>query len=102
MRFLPLEKLINLHDGYRKTVKVDSLEVLLIQDSGALYIVQSRCPHRGQHLEAGTVIGPKIECPWHHFVFDLVTGAHEGGACEALAVHSPVFQGNLLGIMIDD
>ena len=102
MRFLPLEKLINLFDGYRKIVKVDSLEVLLIQDSGELYIVQSRCPHRGQHLEAGPVAAGKIQCPWHHFVFDLVTGAHEGGACEALTVHSPVFQDNLLGIMIND
>ena len=50
MRFLALEKLINLHDGYRKTVKVDSLEVLIVQEAGEVFIVQSR-PHQGQHLE---------------------------------------------------
>ena len=102
MRFLALEKLINLHDGYRKTVKIDSLEVLIVQEAGEVFIVQSRCPHQGQHLEQGLVQEGRIHCPWHHFVFDLATGVHQGGLCDALATYAPIFNGNVLGIMIND
>ena len=102
MRFLALEKLINLHDGYRKTIKVDSLEVLLVQESGERFVIQSRCPHRGQALEKGDVANGSITCPWHQFTFDLMTGQHEDGLCEALSVFTPIYQDNLLGILIHD
>ena len=102
MRFLALEKLINLHDGYRKTVKIDSLEVLIVQEAGEVFVVQSRCPHQGQHLEQGLVQEGSIHCPWHHFVFDLATGVHQDGLCDALATYAPIFDGNVLGIMIND
>ncbi len=102
MRFLALEKLINLHDGYRQTIKVDSLEVVLIQEMGELFIIQSRCPHQGQNLETGIVSNGKIYCPWHNFAFDLATGQHAGGGCEPLSTYTPIFHDKLLGIMIND
>ena len=102
MRFLPLEKLINLTEGYRRTVKVDALEVLLIHESGQLYIIQSRCPHRGQSLEAGEIEGNTLYCPWHNFGFDLGNGAHEAGLCEGIKVYQPVYENNLVGILVDD
>ena len=57
MRFLPLEKLINLHDGYRRRFRVDALEVLLLQEAGALHILESRCPHRGHPLDEADILG---------------------------------------------
>ncbi len=53
MIFLRLERLINLHDGYRRTLRVDNIEVLVIQDCGEVFIVQSRCPHQEYPLEKG-------------------------------------------------
>lgn len=68
MAFLRLDRLINLHDGYRKTLRVDHLEVLMVQERGEVFVVQSRCPHREFPLEKGSVKEGVITCPgttWH-------------------------------------
>ncbi|MDB2352373.1 Rieske 2Fe-2S domain-containing protein [Luminiphilus sp.] len=101
MRFLRLERLINLHDGYRRTLRVDHIEVLVIQDCGEIFIVQSRCPHQEYPLEKGSIANGSIACPWHHMTFDLKTGTHLGGGCDRLKIYEPVFQDNLLGIMTE-
>lgn len=100
MAFLRLDRLINLHDGYRKTLRVDHLEVLMVQERGEVFVVQSRCPHREFPLEKGSVKEGVITCPWHNMAFDLGTGAQLGGVCDRLKVYEPVFQGNLVGIIV--
>ena len=102
MHFLPLEKLINLHDGYRRTIRIDALEVLLIQEAGQIHIIQSTCPHRGQRLEGGAVENSGIYCPWHNFGFELVSGAHVGGVCDKLKVYEPIYEQNVVGIITYD
>lgn len=101
MRFQPLEKLINLRDGYRRRVKIDQLDVLILQEHGQVYIIQSRCPHQEHPLEGAEVEGRTIFCPLHHFGFDLNTGGHEGGFCRALQVWQPVFEGAEVGIVVE-
>ena len=56
MRFQPLEKLINLHDGYRPQFKIDSLQLLLIQERGELFLFEANCPHRGHPLAQATIV----------------------------------------------
>ena len=51
MRFYPLEKLINLHDGYRRVFRIDHQSLLLLQRGGELYLLESSCPHREHPLE---------------------------------------------------
>ncbi len=63
MIFLRLERLINLHDGYRRTLRVDNIEVLVIQDCGEVFIVQSRCPHQEYPLEKGAIANGSIVLP---------------------------------------
>ncbi|MDG0992450.1 MAG: Rieske 2Fe-2S domain-containing protein [Luminiphilus sp.] len=100
MAFLRLDRLINLYDGYRKTIRVDQLEVLMIQEGGEVCVVQSRCPHREFPLEKGSIKEGVITCPWHNMAFDLGTGVHLGGGCDSLKIYEPVFQGNLVGIIV--
>ena len=45
MRFIPLEKLINMHDGYRREFTVDYHKLLLLQFEGERFLVEARCPH---------------------------------------------------------
>ena len=45
MRFVALEKLINLHDGYRQEFRVDYHRLLLLQHEGERYVVEAYCPH---------------------------------------------------------
>ncbi len=38
-------------------------------------VIRNSCPHAGGNLAAGAVDGHCVECPWHHWRFDLDTGA---------------------------
>ncbi len=100
MRFLALDKLINLHDGYRRAVKIDQVDVLLLQEAGQLYIIQSRCPHQEQSLVQAEVEAGVLYCPRHQYGFSLQTGAHIDGMCESLTTWTPVFEGNEVGILV--
>ena len=101
MSFLPLEKLINLHDGYRKVVKHNALEVLVLQHEGNLYILQSRCPHQQQSLQTADIQGGIIFCPRHHYGFDLSTGQQQESACAALTLYPAIYEGAVVGIEVE-
>jgi len=104
MRFQPLEKLINLHDGYRCRFKIDGLQVLLIQHDNTHYLLEAQCPHKGQLLdEAGVELGC-ITCPLHNYRFELDTGAllaHSDERCRPLRIYTPAYEGNEIGVLLD-
>lgn len=105
MRFQPLEKLINLHDGYARSFKIDNLQLLLRQESGRLCLIEAHCPHRGHPLASGSLVADSIECPLHGYCFSTLNGALKRGgqeACRPLRVYDIVYEGTELGVMLDD
>lgn len=38
-------------------------------------VIDNTCPHAGGNLSAGEISGSIVTCPWHHWQFDLNTGA---------------------------
>ena len=100
MKFVALEKLINLHDGYRRRIKIDSLEVLLLQEGNEIHIVEGRCPHQAYPLDNADVHDGVLYCPIHGYGFSLVDGAHDGGICASLKLYRPIFEGNEVGIAL--
>lgn len=44
---------------------------------GKKYEIDSFCPHKGQDLSSSPIIGGILECPRHHWLFDL----ERGGEC---------------------
>lgn len=102
MRFVALEKLINLRDGYRRRIKIDQLDVLVIQEQGRLAIIQSQCPHRHSPLTDADIEGHRIFCPVHGYGFDLATGQSSEANCAALKVWPAIYEGNEVGILVDD
>jgi nitrite reductase/ring-hydroxylating ferredoxin subunit len=104
VRFQPLEKLINLHDGYRCRFTIDGLQLLLIQQAGNHYLVEAQCPHRGQLLDSARIDANCVICPLHHYRFDLRSGqllSHGEEPCRALRVYEPAYEGNEIGVVLD-
>ncbi len=105
MRFQPLEKLINLHDGYRRQFKLDNLNLLLLQEQGQLYLCEARCPHREHPLEAAVVNDGVLQCPLHQYRFALDDGrllqATEE-SCRGLRLFPLVYEGNEVGVLVAD
>jgi nitrite reductase/ring-hydroxylating ferredoxin subunit len=74
LRFIALEKLINLHDGYRKEFRVDYHRILLLQVDGERYLIEAICPHQEHPLREGWIGDNCIECPLHQYRYSLKDG----------------------------
>lgn len=49
--------------------------VAVFAADGALYAVDNACPHAGNPLVEGDVLGRTLVCAFHRWRFDLETGA---------------------------
>lgn len=74
MQFYSLERLINLHDGYRKVFKIDHHNLLLIQNTNITYLLESSCPHRGYPLGEADIQHNTLRCPLHGYEFSIPEG----------------------------
>lgn len=103
MRYYALEKLIDLYDGYRKIFKIDEHNLLLLQEDGKRYLIESRCPHRGQLLAGADISGPTITCPHHGYRFDVRDGRTlqiTEEPCRNLRVYELVDEGREVGVVL--
>lgn len=105
MRFYALDKLINLHDAYSRQFKIDNVQLLLLQRDGELYLIEGRCPHRGHPLDLATLDGGVIQCALHHYQFAIDDGRllHASEEpCRGLRTFDVVYEGNEVGVMLDE
>jgi nitrite reductase/ring-hydroxylating ferredoxin subunit len=105
MRFHPLEKLINLHDGYARQFKIDNLQLLLVQQDGELYIFEAYCPHRSHPLSGADIEKGVLHCPLHQYEFSLADGRLLNATeepCRGLHTFPVIYEGNELGLMLED
>jgi nitrite reductase/ring-hydroxylating ferredoxin subunit len=104
MHYYRLEKLINLHDGYRKLIKIDNYSLLLLQNGDKPYLLESQCPHRAFPLSAADIQGDQLVCPQHGYRFDIRSGAllHASEEpCRGLRRFELVYRDNEVGVMLD-
>jgi nitrite reductase/ring-hydroxylating ferredoxin subunit len=104
MRFFALEKLINLHDGYRKVFNIDQLHLLLIQIDGELHLIESQCPHRGHPLSEANLGEDFLRCPLHGYRFALPSGKliySTEEPCRGLRTYQLAYQEKDVGIWLD-
>jgi nitrite reductase/ring-hydroxylating ferredoxin subunit len=65
-----------LSTGTREVVKVGDRSILLLNQDGTIYAVNSKCPHLKLSLKNGKITSDgEIVCPWHKSSFNLTTGA---------------------------
>lgn len=53
--------------------KGDEIAVFLVD--GKAHAVANTCPHEGNPLVEGEILGPTLTCAYHNWKFDLETGA---------------------------
>lgn len=62
--------------GQTRFVQVNGTPVLLANRAGEIYALYGLCSHRGHPLEGATLWDDLVDCPWHHFQYDLRTGGN--------------------------
>ena len=72
--FIKVTKLSAVSPGTMQVVEVGDKRLLLVNLDGEIYALATQCPHQDGPLEQGTLWGDKIECPWHHYLYDVRTG----------------------------
>jgi 3-phenylpropionate/trans-cinnamate dioxygenase ferredoxin component len=53
----------------------DGRQILLLRVAGEIHAFDNACPHEGNPLVDGDVLGDQLECAYHGWRFDLRTGA---------------------------
>jgi nitrite reductase/ring-hydroxylating ferredoxin subunit len=61
--------------GDRAVVEAGGREIVILRVDGGLHAFDNACPHQGNPLVEGEVLGDVLECAYHGWRFDLATGA---------------------------
>ncbi len=59
----------------RAVVDAGDREIVVLRVDGELHAFDNACPHQGNPLVEGEVLGDVLECAYHGWRFDLRTGA---------------------------
>lgn len=96
--FVPLERLINLNDGYRQTFKVAGRDLLLLVVDNQPLLLEDSCPHQGAPLHRGTLLGTVLRCQRHGIEFQLPSGRPLQASCPGLKLFTLAYEGDRIGI----
>ena len=109
MTFFVLAKTNELAEGFKRSVKLSSVTLLIFYQDGELYIIEDRCPHMDVPLATGTLETSEgnsiIRCRAHGIAFDLASGKAEGMWSDTLSClnfYAPVYREYTVGVEIDD
>ncbi|WP_110971266.1 Rieske (2Fe-2S) protein [Pseudomonas huaxiensis] len=96
--FVPLERLINLEEGYRRTFRVNGQTLLLLVVDNRPVLIEDRCPHQGAPLNGATLEGDVLRCPRHGLAFSLSSGRAVQPGCAGLNMFRLAYEGDRVGI----
>ncbi|MCY3004834.1 MAG: Rieske (2Fe-2S) protein [Planctomycetota bacterium] len=63
--------------------------IALFRYSGGIYALDGICMHQGGPLAKGKLADGTIECPWHGWRYDLITG-NNSATCQSMLRSYPV------------
>jgi nitrite reductase/ring-hydroxylating ferredoxin subunit len=70
-----IAKLADVPPGHKKLVRINELDVVMINDWGKFFACENCCPHQGSPMLGGVVRNGIISCPRHGWRYDLASGA---------------------------
>jgi 3-phenylpropionate/trans-cinnamate dioxygenase ferredoxin subunit len=72
--FMMLARVEEVPPGHTRFVRAGETPVILANHEGRVYALDGLCPHRRNPLEGATMWDNLIDCPYHHFQYDVRTG----------------------------
>ena len=76
--FISVARVQDIPPGTGKTVEVNGVWIALYNIDGTFHAIDNACPHAGGPLGEGVLCGTIVECPWHGWKFDVVSGQRVG------------------------
>ena len=81
--------------GNRTVVDAGDRELVVLLVDGEPHAFDNACPHQGNPLADGEVLGDVLECAYHGWRFDLGTGACLAGSEPARRYPANLVDGEL-------
>jgi toluene monooxygenase system ferredoxin subunit len=73
-RWLRAGKLDDLWDGEMRSVRLDTVDVVVCNVGGQVFAYDDRCPHLGNSLADGRLDDHQLTCAAHEWTFDVSKG----------------------------
>jgi nitrite reductase/ring-hydroxylating ferredoxin subunit len=64
-----------LGDDGRAVIDIDGRRIALFRVDDSVYAFENACPHEGNPLVEGEIVGGTLTCAYHLWRFDIETGA---------------------------
>ena len=61
--------------GTGRLFRWEGPDIALFNVGGTGYAMEDTCLHAGGPLHEGSLDGPRVICPWHHWEYDLRDGS---------------------------
>ena len=74
MAYVKLGRAVEIPPGRTKFVRAGACPVILANYQGRICALHGVCPHQNNLLEGATLWDSFLDCPYHHFQFDVRTG----------------------------
>ena len=74
MAFQKLARVEEVPPGQTKFLHAGRKPVILANAGGRIYALFGLCPHQNNPLEGAVLWDNLIDCPFHHFMYDVRTG----------------------------
>lgn len=81
-------------EGSGKPILIDGKEIAVFKIKGELFATQNLCPHQGNALSSGTILGEEIICPGHANRFNVRTGRCQTNPSLKIKTYRLVPKGN--------
>ncbi len=75
MKFVTVARASDLAPGERQLVEISGKQLALYNIDGQFHAIDNDCPHAYGPLVEGELVGPRVTCPLHGWVFDVTSGA---------------------------
>ena len=74
MRYVAAMNLSELPAQGFKAVDLDGKSVLVGRVDGQIFACLDRCPHSAAPLRIGKLRGEELQCAWHGWIFNVISG----------------------------
>ena len=81
MPFVKLAQVQEVPPGQTLYFPLERGPVVLANCEGTVHALSGLCLHKLNPLDGATLRGPQLECPYHHYQYDVRTGANHYPQC---------------------
>jgi len=79
--YVTVARVEDIPPGKTQLVQVEGLSILIVNDRGEFFALQGLCGHQKLSLARATVWQGVVDCPWHHFQYEIRTGENVYPRC---------------------